>query len=71
MVETAFGRVKIGKEDILYFVRYDGIERIYKRVKSTPCRTSPNCDEKLINLLSDPNMLKSFKEGIEIIVKRQ
>jgi hypothetical protein len=71
MTQTAFGKVRINNKVYLYMVKLSGNERIYSRVNSAPCKTSLNCDEKFLSLLtSDKNILTAFLSGVEIVLRK-
>lgn len=70
MISTAFSRVIINGKHYLYVVKENNDERVYVRVKDSPCRTNPNCDEKLLHLLEDPIIQQAFINGVSIVIRR-
>ena len=70
MISTAFSRVIIKGKHYLYVVKENNEERVYVLVKDSPCRTTPNCDEKLLHLLEDPIIQQAFINGVSIVVRR-
>jgi hypothetical protein len=70
MVQTSFGRIKVGKKTYTYMVKMDNVERTYRRVGSAPCRTTLDFDSRLRDLLDDQALLGYFISGIEIVVRR-
>lgn len=66
---SSYGRVKLNGKSYCYLVQSNGIERSYKRVANSPCRTSPNCDDKFLNLLMEPLVMAGFINGVEIVLR--
>lgn len=70
MVQTAYGRIRIGKKVYIYLVKMDNHERVYRRVGSSPCQTTIDFDSRLKDLLNNKDLLDYFLSGVDIVVRK-